>query len=83
VYPATSSGRALRRVQVRATLERTASSSAYAPPAGPEPSRRHEIIPESGSPGDGYRCGTCLVPIAPADYATGPAWRHATEGDRD
>lgn len=76
-YPATSSGRALRRAQIRATLEQTASSSAYRPPCGPEPARRHEIIPEAGSPGDHYRCAVCLVAIAPADYATGPAWIHA------
>jgi hypothetical protein len=55
-----------------------APPAAAAPPTGP--ARHHEIIPESGSPGDGYRCGTCLSPIIPA-YANGPAWRHAGAGD--
>ena len=77
-YPATSSGRALRRAQIRATLEQSASSSAYRPPCGPEPARAHDIIPQQTAAG--YRCGTCLVGIVPADYATGPAWRHAANG---
>jgi len=77
-YPPTSSGRALRRLQVRATLRRSASSSAYRPPCGPEPARAHDIIPERTA--TGHRCGTCLVDIAPADYTTGPAWRHAANG---
>jgi hypothetical protein len=70
--------RATRVREVRATLEQSASSSAYRPPCGPEPVRRHEIIPQQTAAG--YRCGTCLVPVTPADYATGPAWHHAANG---
>jgi len=70
--------RVTRVQQVRATLEQSASSSAYRPPCGPEPARAHDIIPEQTA--TGHRCGTCLVDIAPADYTTGPAWRHAANG---
>lgn len=75
-YPATSSGRALRRV---ATIRNQLGHDVPVP-EGPEPARRHDIIPEQTA--TGYRCAVCLVAIAPADYATGPAWRHAVPGER-
>ena len=78
-YPAATRSRLHRVEQILDALKTAVKPSAHArPPA--EPRRSHDIIPEHTAAG--YRCAVCLLAVAPADYATGPAWRHAPDWDR-